>query len=331
MDQRIVGGSELRVSIACLGTMALAERGMSAEQFFSMLDRAVGAGINFIDTADVYGEDGRAERMLGDWFKRSRRRAEVVLGTKFRFGGQSCRPGTPASRRRILEDCEASLKRLGTDFIDLYQIHLQDSATPEEETLRALDDLVRQGKVRFIGCCNYAAYRMLESLWESKKSGMAGWISMQAQYSLVERSIEREHVPACTRHGLGILPWSPLAGGFLSGKYRPLGGSSPDGRLDGQQLRLRGTDRNWAILEEVERIAGELGARPSQVSLAWLLRKEGVCSVVVGARTPAQLEENIGATSLALSSDQMRRLDSVSAPVLGYPYDMIRRANGLPS
>src|SRR6185369_10685533 len=221
----------------CLGAMTFGEpdeksmmHGIAADEktAFAMIDRALAAGVNFIDTADVYGNDGLSERVMGRWFEKSERRNDVVLATKFRFKMWDGPNGSGASRHRIVRTVEDSLRRLRTDRIDLYQIHMQDFDTPEEETLRALDDLVRHGKVLYLGASNYAAYRLTDSLWTSRTQNLEHFVSLQMQYSLVTRDLEREHVPLCRKFGLGIIPWSPLAGGFLSGKYRK-GQSAPAG------------------------------------------------------------------------------------------------------
>src|SRR5262249_45746654 len=196
------------------------------------------AGINFIDTADVYGNDGLSERVIGRWFERTKKRERVVLATKFRFRMGEGPNSSGASRLRIVKTVEDSLTRMNTDRIDLYQIHMQDVDTPEEETLRALDDCVRAGKVLYLGCSNYAAYRLVDSLWLSRSLGLERFVALQAQYSLVVRELEREHVPLCQKFGLGILPWSPLASGFLTGKYKK-DVAPPAGTRAGQTDGLR--------------------------------------------------------------------------------------------
>jgi aryl-alcohol dehydrogenase-like predicted oxidoreductase len=339
MEYRKLGNSGLKVSTLCLGTMTFGEpsegslmHGVASDEqtSFAIMDRALEAGINFWDSADVYGNDGLTERVLGNWFTQSKRRDEVVLATKFRFRMGKGPNDTGASRYHIRAAVEASLRRLKTDRIDLYQVHMQDIDTPEEETLRALDDLVRQGKVLYIGASNYAAYRLVDSLWTSKSQLLTRFVALQAQYSLVVRDLEREHVPLCEQFGLGLLPWSPLAGGFLSGKYRK-GQPPPDaGRLAKWKDQLAGFDtpRNWRTLEAVDAVAAELKATPSQVSLAWLLRKRAVTSVIFGARTLAQLEDNLKAAELKLDDAQLERLDEASALELGYPYDFMQRLQG---
>jgi aryl-alcohol dehydrogenase-like predicted oxidoreductase len=339
MEYRQLGRSGVKVSTLCLGTMTFGEAdeksfmhnvGCDEATAHRIMNRALDAGVNLFDTADVYGQDGLTERVIGSWFERDKRRDDVVLATKCRFRMGEGPNGTGASRLRILRAVEASLKRLRTDRIDLYQIHMQDRDTPEEETLRALDDLVRAGKVLYIGASNYAAYRLVHSVWTSRTQRLEQFVTLQAQYSLVERDVEREHVPLCAEFGLGILPWSPLAGGFLSGKFRR-GAPPPIGsRLERWQDRLKAYDseRNWRILAAVDSVAKEVGASASQVSLAWLLGKPQVTSVIFGARTLEQLEDNIQAAALPLSTEQMRLLDEASTFPLGYPYDFMQRIQG---
>jgi len=226
MQYRNLGAAGVKVSSLCLGAMTFGEAdeksfmhkvGSDEATSHAVLDRALASGINFIDTADVYGQDGLSERVLGNWLTARGTRDKIVLASKFRFtmGEGANRSG--ASRYRIVKCVEDSLRRLRTDRIDLYQIHMQDITTPEDETLRALDDLVSAGKVLYIGCSNYAAYRLMNSLWLSRTQNLVKFVTLQAQYSLIARELEREHVPLCRETGLGILPWSPLAGGFLTG------------------------------------------------------------------------------------------------------------------
>lgn len=336
MEYRKLGPSGLRVSTLCLGTMTFGEAdeqsfmhnvGCDEQTAFAIMSRALDAGVNFFDTADVYGQDGLTERVIGKWFHEAGRRDEVVLATKFRFAMGKGPNKAGASRYRIMRAVEESLRRLRTDRIDLYQIHMQDIETPEEETLRALDDLVRQGKVLYLGCSNYAAYRLLESLWISKTQHLERFVSAQMQYSLVTREIEREHVPVCRDHGVGILPWSPLGGGFLSGKYRK--GQTPPAGTRLEQWKDRwgrfDSERNWRILAAVDRVAEATGGSTSQVALAWLLRKPTVTSVIFGARSLEQLDDNLGAAALKLSDEQVAALDEASAFELGYPYEFMGR------
>ena len=339
MQTRRLGHSGLHVSTLCLGTMTFGEAdaqsfmhqvGCDEKTSFAIMNRALDAGINFFDTADVYGNDGLTERVIGKWFEKDRRRDDVVLATKFRFRMKDGPNGTGASRYRIMRCVEDSLRRLKTDRIDLYQIHMQDLDTPEEETLRALDDLITQGKVLYIGASNYAAYRLVDSHWISKTEHLARFISLQAQYSLSVRELEREHVPLCAQFGLGILPWSPLAGGFLTGKYKKDGDPPAGARLEKWADRYKRFDnpRNWRILDACEAVAKEHDATVAQVALAWLLHKPGVTSVIFGARSIAQLDDNLQAANLQLSDADMAQLDAASAYDVGYPYTMMERVMG---
>jgi aryl-alcohol dehydrogenase-like predicted oxidoreductase len=339
MEYRNLGSSGVKVSSLCLGTMTFGDADeksfmhkVTADErtAFAIMDRALDSGVNFIDTADVYGQDGLSERVVGQWFLGGGKRDRVVLATKFRFtmGDGPNRAG--GSRYRIVRCVEDSLRRLKTDRIDLYQIHMQDVTVPEEETLRALDDLVRTGKILYIGCSNYAAYRLADSLWISKSTHRERFVTLQAQYSLVARELEREHVPLCRQWGMGILPWSPLASGFLSGKYRKDAPAPAGTRLDVWKDRYGryDTPRSWAILDAVLAVAEEVGATPAQVSLAWLLHKPEVTSVIFGARTVAQVDDNLPAATLKLAPEHMQRLDEASAFELGYPYDFMSRIQG---
>ena len=342
MEYRRLGNSGLKVSTLCLGAMTFGEADeksfmhkASADEAtsFAILDRAWEKGVNFLDTADVYGQDGLSERVCGRWIKERGVRGDLVLATKFRFRMKDGPNGTGASRRRILEACEASLRRLQVETIDLYQIHMQDIETPEEETLRALDDLVRQGKVQYLGCSNYAAYRLMESLWTSDKRNLSRFVALQAQYSLLVRDLEREHTPLCDRFGLGILPWSPLAGGFLTGKYKR-DAAAPDGsrlstaRWQGSLNQRKADERAWKIIDALVAVADEVGRSPSQVALSWVVGRTAVTSAIFGARTVAQLDDCLGAADLALSAAQRKQLDDASAFDIGYPYAFMQNIQG---
>jgi aryl-alcohol dehydrogenase-like predicted oxidoreductase len=335
MKYRNLGAAGVKVSSLCLGGMTFGEAdeksfmhkvGSDEATAHAVLDRAMGAGINFIDTADVYGQDGLSERVLGSWLTARGNRDKIVLATKFRFtmGEGANRSG--ASRYRIVKCCDDSLRRLKTDRIDLYQIHMQDITVPEEETLRALDDLVSAGKVQYIGCSNYAAYRLMNSLWLSKTNTWAKFVTLQAQYSLVVRDLEREHVPLCRTEGLGILPWSPLAGGFLTGKFERGKKPPADARLGSKPERFARYDneRNWKIIDAVRAVASELHSTPAAVSLAWLLAKPQVTSVIFGARTVEQLDQNLAGAELELGARHVEILDQASTFELGYPYEFIK-------
>jgi aryl-alcohol dehydrogenase-like predicted oxidoreductase len=333
MEYRNLGAAGVRVSSLCLGAMTFGEAdeksfmhkaGADEATSHAILSRALERGVNFVDTADVYGQDGLSERVIGSWLAKSGARDQLVLATKFRFtmGGGANKSG--ASRYRIVKCCEDSLRRLGTDRIDLYQIHMQDITVPEEETLRALDDLTHAGKILYAGCSNYAAYRLTDALWISRTEHLASYVTLQAQYSLIVRDVEREHAPVCRTHGLGLLPWSPLAGGFLSGKFKRGEAAPADARL-GQKDRMNRYDneRNWRVLDAVTAVAKELGSSPSAVALAWVIARPHVSSVIFGARSIDQLDDNLKAADLVLPPELRKKLDDASAFDLGYPYSFI--------
>lgn len=336
MEYRNLGGAGVKVSSLCLGAMTFGEpdaksmmHKIAADEatVFAIMDRALAAGINFVDTADVYGNDGLSERIVGRFLVERKKRDEVVLATKFRFGMGESLNARGGSRYYLVRAVEESLKRLQTDRIDLYQIHMQDIEVEEEETLRALDDLVRAGKVLYLGCSNYAAYRLADSQWLSRVNHLERYVTLQAQYSLVERTLEREHVPLCRKFALGILPWSPLAGGFLSGKYRRHQPPPAGTRLDKWKERLASmsSERGWRILDAVDAVASKHSSTPSAVSLKWLLAKPEVSSVIFGARSVAQLDDNLKAADLRLTPEDVALLDEASRFELGYPYDFMGR------
>jgi aryl-alcohol dehydrogenase-like predicted oxidoreductase len=304
--------------------------GCSEQTAFDIMDRALEAGVDFFDTADVYGQDGLTERVVGRWFAARGRRDEVVLASKFRFRMGPGPHGTGASRLRVVRAVEASLKRLQTDRIDLYQVHMQDVDTPEEETLRALEDLRTAGKILYAGASNYAAYRLMHALDYADARSSVRYSSLQARYSLLVRDVERELSPLCVAHGVGMLAYSPLAGGFLAGKY--VRGRPPpnNARLASWKdtWRTVDNDRGWRVLTTLEGAARELGATPAQVALAWVMGRPGVASVIFGARSPEQLSDNLRAAELSLPSEVVTALDEASAFELGYPYDFIRRVQG---
>jgi aryl-alcohol dehydrogenase-like predicted oxidoreductase len=339
MKYRSLGKSGARVSEICLGAMTFGEAdeksfmhqvGASEEVSHAMMTRALDAGVNFWDTANVYGQDGLSERVIGAWFAKNGHRDDVVLATKVRFGMGPGPNQRGASRLHIKRAVEASLRRLGTDRIDLYQIHMQDAKTPEEEVVRALDELVGEGKINYFGASNYAAYRLVESLWAADRAGTNGFVTLQAQYSLIERNLELEHIPALRRFGLGLLPYSPLGGGFLTGKYRRDQEAPQGSRLAKQTDRFnkRATERNWSTVETLVAGAKEIDATPSQVALAWLLQRPTVTSVILGVRSVAQLDDGLRAIELALPSELASRLDDVSSPSLITPYDFLRDVDG---
>jgi aryl-alcohol dehydrogenase-like predicted oxidoreductase len=316
------------VSELCLGTMTF---GREADEDTSKRIVAAfrEAGGNFVDTADVYSE-GASEEITGRAIKDVR--DDVVLATKVRFPMGDGPNDVGLSRKHITQGCEASLRRLGTDYIDLYQVHMWDAATPLEETLSALSDLVRAGKVRYVGASNFAAWQLMKALWVSEREGFERFVSLQPQYSLVERNIERELLPACRGEGVGVLPWGPLGGGFLSGKYRRGEEPPEESRIAGapdefeEAWRRRAVERNWRTLEVVGEISENTGKSYSQISLNWLLRQEGVTAPILGARTLEQLHDNLGATGWELEKDQIQSLSEAGALEEVYPYRMIEGA-----
>jgi len=295
-----------------------------------VFDRAIDAGVNLVDTANVYGE-GRSEELTGQWIKGKRDR--VLLATKCRFPvgfGVTQKPAPNSwglSRRAILASCEASLKRLDTDVVDLYQVHMQDTSVEIDETLRALDDLVAQGKVRYIGCSNYTGYRLVESLWAADKRLTHRYESVQLQWSLAVRSAEREVIPACRAFGLGLLVWSPLARGFLSGKYKRGQAAPPGTRLESwrDSYKAYDNDRMWNLVDVLGKVAARRETTHAAVALGWLLAKPVVSTIIVGARTVAQLEDNLRAADVKLTAEDVKELDDASVPSWEYPYDFIGR------
>jgi aryl-alcohol dehydrogenase-like predicted oxidoreductase len=331
MQYRRIGATGLKVSELCLGCMTFGRETDESESR-RIVDRFVEAGGNFLDTANVYAA-GASEEITGRAIKE--RRNQLVLATKVRFNanlfmGKPVEPNEwGLSRKHILQEVECSLRRLGTDYIDLYQVHSWDFETPIEETLRALDDLVRQGRVRYLGASNFTAWQMMKSLWVSDKAGYTRFDCLQPQYSLICREIERELLPLCRAEGVGVIPWSPLGGGFLTGKYRQDQKPPEDSRLARMDMWSRLKDRrNYAVLEAVEQVARERGRKISQVALAWVNQQPGVSSVIIGARTLEQAEENLGAVGFRLEAAELEALAKASALPPEYPYAMQARLPG---
>jgi aryl-alcohol dehydrogenase-like predicted oxidoreductase len=331
MKMRFLGKSGLKVSELCFGTMTFGGRGywtivgqVDQKQAGILVNTALEAGVNFFDTADVYSQ-GWAEEILGKAL--GNRRKDVILATKVR-GRMGPGPNEVGlSRHHILEGCNASLKRLGTDYIDLYQVHSFDFTTPLEETLRALDDLVRQGKVRYIGCSNFPGWQLMKALSISDKHNWERFVTLQAFYSLMARDLELEHVPLCLDQGLGILPWSPLGGGFLTGKYRRGKPRPQDARRSDPQSQFLQFDeeKGYDIIEELDRIAKNHNATVAQSALNYLLRKPGVTSVIIGAKTVEQLTDNLKTTDWEMTPEEVSRLDALSQPPRVYPHWMLER------
>ena len=326
MEYRQLGGSGLRVSALALGTMTFGGRGQFAavgdvevDEARRIVDRAIEAGINLIDTADVYSE-GRSEEIVGEVLKG--RRDEVVLATKARFPVGSGPNDAGLSRGHLMRACEASLRRLRTDYLDLYQVHERDGVTPTEETLEALDTLVAQGKVRYVGCSNFSAWHVMKSLGVSEHRGLQRYVSQQIYYSLLDREAEYELVPLSIDEGVGILVWSPLAGGLLSGKYRR-GEEPPEGTRRANEWHeppVYDEDHLFQVIDALVEVASDHDASPARTALSWLVGRPAVTSVIIGARTESQLEDNLKAAELELSPAGRRRLDDASVPRLLYPY-----------
>jgi aryl-alcohol dehydrogenase-like predicted oxidoreductase len=318
------------VSRLCLGTMLMGDK-TPVDESHRMLDRFLDAGGNFVDTADTYS-DGGSEETLAPWL--ARRRDEVVLATKVRFpvsdpGGDGLAPD------RVAQACDASLRRLRVDEIDLYQVHAPDPGVPLEETLEALDGLVRAGKVRALGVSNFPAWLLAWSVALQDREGWVPFISLQPQYSLVERSIEVEILPFCRAAGLGVIPWGPLGAGFLSGKYkrgeRPPEGSriaDADETLE-EAYDRRATERHFRVVDAAAEIAEARGATIPQVALAWLLGTEGVTAPIVGPRTFEQLEDVLGADGLELTDEERERLEEPGGPPPTYPQRFLAEQNGI--
>ena len=326
MQYRQLGSSGLRVSTITLGTMGFGGTGwatpignLDVDGARRQIDMAREAGVNLIDTADVYSS-GLSEEILGQALGKNR--DQVLIATKVRGAMGEGPNDAGLSRHHIVEAAEASLKRLGTDHIDLYQVHEWDGVTPLEETLKALDDLVRSGKVRYIGASNYTGWQLMKALWASDKHGLERFVSQQIYYSLQARDAESELVPVSIDQGLGILVWSPIAGGLLSGKYRR-GQDAPEGtrRFEGwTEPPVHDEDRLYDTIDALVEIGDGHGVSAARVALAYTLAKPAVTSVIVGARTEEQLADNLAAADLVLSADELARLDAVSLEPLRYPH-----------
>ena len=324
MEYRQLGRSGLRVSALSLGTMTFGGAGgfakvghTDAREAARILDRCLEAGVNLVDTADVYS-DGASEEIVGQITKG--RRHDLLLATKCRFPSEAGANGAGSSRHHILRSVEGSLRRLGTDYIDLYQLHGWDGQTPLDETLGALDGLVRAGKVRYVGCSNYSAWHIVKAVATSEARGYERFASQQIYWSLIGRDAEWEVVPAGLDMGLGTLVWSPLAGGLLTGKYRR--GTQPEGGRhlsDWGEPPIYDQDKVYRVIDALVTVAEARGAAPAQVALAWLLARPTVSSVIVGARTAEQIAQTLGAADLALSAEELSKLDAVSANPLPYP------------
>jgi aryl-alcohol dehydrogenase-like predicted oxidoreductase len=323
MDYRLLGRSGLKVSSLAIGTATFGGDGLWGDTDVTearrQIDLCLDHGVNLVDTANVYSKSV-SETIIGEALSDGRR-DRVLLATKVRFPTGQGPNDRGLSRWHIMRECENSLKRLKTDVIDLYQVHEWDGQTPLDETLEALDTLVRQGKIRYIGCSNYSAWHLMEALGTSDTKGYQRFVSQQIHYTLQAREAEYELVPAGLDQGVGILVWSPLGGGWLSGKYTR--NAKPD---DGRQVRgfkeppIRDWDALWDIVDVINEVARNHGVSGAQVALAWLLQRPLVASVIVGGRNLQQFEDNLKVAELQLSDEDVGKLDAVSRPPLIYPY-----------
>jgi aryl-alcohol dehydrogenase-like predicted oxidoreductase len=318
MEYRTLGRTGLKVSPLCMGTMQFGWS-VSEADTHPILSATLDAGINFIDTADIYSKwvegnpGGVAETYIGNWMKKNKiPRDQVVLATKVR-GELGKGPNNQGlSRVHIMNAVEASLRRLQTDYIDLYQSHWTDEETPIEETMRAFDDLVKQGKVRYVGASNYAAWELMQALWISDKYNFARYDSLQPHYNLIHRDeFERELHAVCKVYGIAVIPYSPLAGGFLTGKYRKNSPLPQSRRAEGRRRSM--TDKNFALLEEMDVIALRRQATVAQVAIAWMLADPVITSPIIGATSIDQLNENLGALNVRLDEDEVKLLNKMTA------------------
>ncbi|MCZ7542687.1 MAG: aldo/keto reductase [Anaerolineae bacterium] len=328
MDYRFMGRTGLKVSELCFGTQTFGWCTEEADAHV-MMDRFVEAGGNFFDTSNIYNE-GRSETILGNWLKRQGDRAKLVIATKVFFPAGEGPNDTGLTRKHIHDQIDRSLRRLQTNYVDLYQMHCWDASTPLEETLRALDDLVTAGKVRYLGASNYTASQLMHAIMLSQMHCWARFDCLQPEYSLLVRSTEWELLPLCREQGIGVLPWSPLAGGWLTGKYRR--GQDPDpesrvGRADrwDDLPEQRESEHTYRIIDALDEVAAARGKTVAQVALNWVLRQPGVTAPIFGARTREQLETNLGSVGWALTDDEVARLNAASDVPLPSPYSFISR------
>lgn len=330
-DYLTLGRSGLRVSPICLGTMTFGKDwgwGSDVKDSEAILDAFLGRGGNFIDTANVYTK-GHSEKIIGDHIGHDpAKRDRVVIATKFFAGLFKGDPnGGGGHRKSIMAACEQSLRRLRTEYIDLYWLHCWDMHTPIDETMRTLDDLVRAGKVRYIGFSDTPAWKVAQAQTIAQFRGYSPLVALQIEYSLLERTVEGELIPMAQELGLGVTPWSPLKYGVLTGKYkRGDHGKHEAGR--GERVTQLLNDKTYDLLDEIHRIAKATGSTPSRVSLAWLQARPGVASIIIGARTQQQLDDNLASLDVQLTPEQIKKLDDLTTPKLDFPYDFV--ANNAP-
>jgi aryl-alcohol dehydrogenase-like predicted oxidoreductase len=332
MKYNLLGNTGLKVSELCLGTMTFGGRGMwtnigalPQDEVNGLVKVAIDAGINFIDTANVYSE-GLSEKMTGQAIRDlGLNRDDLVVATKVRGVMGAGLNNSGLSRKHILQQADASLTRLDMDYIDLYQIHGFDPQTPFEETLDALDTLVKSGKVRYIGCSNLAAWHIMKALGISAQEHLSKFVSLQAYYTIAGRDLERDVIPMLLDQKLGLMVWSPLAGGFLSGKYTRDGASEEGGRRVNFDFPPVNKDKAYDIIDVMQVIALQKGVTVAQIALAWLLHQPVVTSIIVGAKKEEQLLDNIKATEVILSADELTKLQDISKLSVEYPSWMIER------
>ena len=317
MDYRALGRTGVKVSPLCLGCMMFGGA-TEPEDSYRIIDRALDAGLNFLDTANVYSR-GRSEEVTGEALKRNGQRDRVILATKVH--GAMADDDLNAqgnSRRHIIAQCEASLHRLGTDYIDLYQIHRPQPDIPIDETLQALDDLIRKGYVRYIGTSTFASWQLVEALWVAKELGLNRFVCEQPPYNLLDRRIERELLPMAQTYGVATIPWSPLAGGLLSGKYSRNAPPPADSRYgkakEGSPQEKRWTEQAFGVIEGLEALVADKGCSMSQFALAWCAAQPGVTSPIIGPRTMEQLEDNLKALEINVTADDEAKVDDLIAP-----------------
>jgi aryl-alcohol dehydrogenase-like predicted oxidoreductase len=325
MDYRILGNTGLRVSALCFGAMLFGEV-TDEKAGHELLDGFVDGGGTFIDTSNNYSR-GVSEEILGRWLA-GRKREDLVVATKVRGTMSDVPTDQGLSRQHIMKSVDESLRRLQTDYLDLYQIHYWDPDTPIDETLSTMDTLVRAGKVRYVGACNLKGYQLQKALGVADKHGWAPFVSLQPCYNLLVREVEWELVALCRKEGLAVLPFSPLAKGWLSGRYRrDMTEPAADSRIANAAGRMRwrefGTEHTLTVLDALHDVSSEIGHTPAQVALNWLLDAPGVTAPIIGARTRAQLDDNLGAVGWSLEPEHRARLDEASAKVAPYPYSWV--------
>lgn len=328
MEYRFLGNTGLKVSEVEMGVQTFGW-GADEKTAHAIADLFVEAGGNVFDTANTYNK-GVSESMLGSWLKARGNRQSLIIATKVFFPTGDGPNDSGLSRKHLFQSVDESLRRLQTDYIDLYQAHCFDMSTPLDETLRAFDDLVRVGKVRYIGASNFTSSQLTKALMLSRMHGWAPFISLQAEYSLIVRSTEWELLPVCREEGLGLLAWSPLAGGWLTGKYKRNQPPPPDSRVGRRdrwddQPEQRESELTWRVIDTLIEIGKNRERTPAQVALNWLLHQPGITTAILGARTLDQLKENLGCVGWKLSDGEMKRIETSSEIAVPYPYRFIER------